>query len=242
MLQKSHIRSATVIRCSALALWAFTASAAALAAATPDDTLTVHGHAEIMTNPDVAYATLAVTTQSPQQNAAVTANAKSVRAVISALHRDQITDKDIQTQYVTVQPQYSTGDTPVRTGFQVQNAIRITIGNLEKAGQILDDATKAGATDVSSLSFDLADRSRVEGQALVAAVANARSKADLLAGAAGVDIGRVTSLTEGTPPDIMPVVYNGLAMKRDDSTPVQSQQITVAADVTISYSITPTQR
>ena len=239
-------------RTSALALaGVFAAAGSALAiggrpviATAMDNTLTVHGHAELQAKPDVAYATLGVTTQSTVQATAVNANTQRVKAVITALKRDGISDKDIQTQYYTVQPQYSYPSN-TRTGFQVQNSVRVTVRDLNKAGQVIDDATTAGATDVSSLSFDLSDRSRVQGQALVAAVANARSKADLLAGAAGIDLYQVVTLTEGTPPEVIPIMYNTFRAKgaeADSGTPIQQQQITVAADVTVSYAIGASQK
>jgi len=234
----SHISALTIAGILAANGSVFAIGGRPVIATTADNTLTVHGHAELQAKPDVAYATLAVTTQSTVQNTAVTSNTQRVKAVIAALKKDGVADKDIQTQYYTVQPQYSYPSN-TRTGFQVQNSVRVTVRDLNKAGQVIDDATTAGATDVSSLSFDLSDRNRIQGQALVAAVANARSKADLLAGAAGVDLFQVVSLTEGTPPDVIPIMYNSFRAKgaEADTTPIQQQQITVAADVTVSYAI-----
>jgi hypothetical protein len=212
-----------------------------------DNALTVHGHSELRARPDIAYATLGVTTQSTSQTTAVSTNAQRVKAVIAALKKDGLPDKDIQTQYYTVQPQYDYSVSPaVSTGFQVENAVRVTVRDLSKAGAIIDDATNAGATDVSSLSFDLSDRNRVQGQALIAAVANARSKADLLAGAAGVDVGRVLDINEDSAPSVTPIEYSPgrklMAAAMAPTTPIQSQDITVTADVTVSYAISATQK
>lgn len=211
-----------------------------------DNSVTVHGHAILRSKPDIAYATIAVTTHAATQDKAVSANATRVKALISTLKQDGIPDKDIQTQYYTVQPQYDyTPSPPVRTGYEVQNAVRVTIRNLTKAGQILDHATTAGATDVSSLSFDIANKDGIQGQALAAAVANARSKADLLAGAAGVSIGRVLSVTEDSAPMVTPLEFNMArksTMAAADTTPIQPQEISVTADVTLSYSITANEK
>ncbi|BDI34023.1 SIMPL domain-containing protein [Capsulimonas corticalis] len=202
--------------------------------------ITAHGHAETKVKPDILKATLGVTTISRSQADAVSANATRAKAVLAALHSGGVADKDIQTQYYTVQPQYDYKKSPaVLTGYQVSNSIQVTVRDLTKGGVIIDQATKAGATDVNDLTFDLSDRKKAEGAALVAAVANARSKADLMAGASGVSLGRLISLDEGTAPTFEPVMFKSRAMAADtsDTTPVVPQEIVVTADVTVVYDI-----
>ena len=204
--------------------------------------LTIHGHAEITVKPDIAYATLGVVTQSRDQSEATSDNASRVKAVISALEGSAIAAKDIQTQYYTIQPQYDYQATPpLLTGYQVTNSIRVTVRDLGKAGLILDKATSAGATEVSGISFDLADRSRAEGSALVAAVADARSKADLMAGAAGVSLVRITSISNDVATPISPIYMGGVramaGAKEPATTPIVPQEIQVSSDVTMTYSI-----
>jgi uncharacterized protein YggE len=129
----------------------------------------------------------------------------------------------------------------VLTGYQVTNSIRVTIRNLSKSGLIVDKATNAGANVVNGISFDLADRSKAQGIALIEAVRNARSKAELIAGAAGINVGHILSITEGSTPTIQPVMFAkaAMAMTADAApqTPIQTQDITVTSDVTVSYGI-----
>ena len=204
--------------------------------------ITVTGHSELQVKPDIAYASLQVLTQDRDQSVAVASNATRSQAVIDILRKSMIDDKDIQTESYMVQPAYDYRVTPaVLTGYQVTNSVRVTIRNIAKAGLIVDKATTAGANVVNGISFDLADRSKSQGIALIEAVRNARSKAELVAGAAGINVGRVLSLTEGTAPTIQPVMYakTAMAMTADAApqTPIQSQDITVSADVTVSYGI-----
>ncbi|HEY3331671.1 MAG TPA: SIMPL domain-containing protein [Capsulimonadaceae bacterium] len=204
--------------------------------------ITVTGHSELKVKPDIAYANLQVITQDKDQSVAVAANATRTQAVIDTVKRSQIADKDIQTEYYTVQPMYDYRNSPaVLTGYQVTNSIRVTIRNLSKAGLIIDKTTQAGANSVGGVSFDLADRNKAQGLAIVEAVRNAASKADLIAGAAGVSVGRALSITEGTAPTIQPVMYAQKTMMMADAsaptTPIMSQDITITADVTVSYAI-----
>jgi len=203
--------------------------------------ITAFGHGEIKAKPDIAYATIGVTIQDRDQVAAVNADSLRSKAVMAALKSSQIADKDMQTQYYTVQPQYDYRISPaLLTGYQVTNSIQVTFRDLSKIGIVLDKVTKAGATDVGGVSFDLADRSRVEGDALALAVANARRKADLMAGAAGVTLGKIISVSEGQRNIAQPIpMMRAMAAgpMQDTSTTIVPQQIEVTADATIVYSI-----
>ena len=202
--------------------------------------LTAHGHAELKAKPDIARFTVSVTTQSDQQAAAAQDNARRTTALLAALKAAGVAEKDIQTQDYNVQPQYDYKPSPpVLTGFQVTNSIQVTVRELGKAGVILDKATQSGATDVSGLTFDLADRTAAERQALAQAVTEAQSKADAMALAAGVGRGRLLSLTEGSPVVVQPL-FQARAMAAEapqPSTPVEANEITVTADVTAVYAI-----
>ena len=202
--------------------------------------LTAHGHAELTVKPDIARFTATVTTQAAKQDDAAQDNARRTTAVLAALKAAGVADQDIQTESYSVQPQYDYKPSPpVQTGFQAANSVQVTIRNLSKAGSILDTATQAGATEVSGLSLDLADRTAAERRALAAAVLEARAKADAMAQAAGIGRGPLLSLTEGTPVVVQPL-FQARSLAADAvrlPTPVEAHGITVTADVTAVYAI-----
>jgi uncharacterized protein YggE len=204
--------------------------------------ITVSGHSEIDAKPDVAYATLGVTVQAPAQADAVSQAAAKSTAVKDALIKAGVANADIQQDSYQVQPQYDYHTSPgVLVGYQVANMFKVTIHNLPKVGVIVDKATQAGANQVNDVTYDLTDRSVVQGQALAAAVTNARSKADLMAGAAGVTVGRLISLQENGGQQTvrpMPMMF-GMArnVAAAPTTPIQQQDIIIDANVTAFYSI-----
>ncbi len=201
--------------------------------------ITVHGHAEIMLKPDIARLTVSVTTNAPHQADAARNNATQATALLKALKAAGIASDDIQTSGYTVQPQYEypKDGKQVLNGYQVTNSMDVTIRNLDKIGAIIDKAVQSGATQIDGPNYDLANRSQGEGEALTAAIANARSKADLMAGAAGVSLGKLTSLTEDSAPRVVPLVFAREAMADAPSTPISTQKITVTADVTEIYAL-----
>ena len=203
--------------------------------------ITAHGHGEVKVKPDIALITIAVNTQSQDQAQAGAQNAMQTTAVLKALREAGIAEKDIQTQSYTVQPQYDyDAKPPALTGYQVQNSIQATVRDLTKVGLVIDKTTAAGASQINGVSFDLSDRSKAESDALALAVAGARRKASVMADAAGVDLGRLLTLTEGSDaPPVRPIFMEARAMmaKSAPETPIADQQISVTADATLVYAM-----
>ena len=141
-----------------------------------------------------------------------------------------------------MQPQYDyDAKPPALTGYQVDNSVQATVRDLTRVGLVIDKTTAAGASQISGISFDLSDRSRAESDALALAVAGAKRKAGVMASAAGVDLGRLLTLTEGTDaPPVRPVYLSAMRAMTPQAapeTPIADQQITVTADATLVYAM-----
>lgn len=209
--------------------------------AAADSGLTVHGHAEMKVRPDIAYVSVGVVTQARDSTQAVADNAARATALMAALKKAGLADKDIQTQSYGVEPQYDYNASPaVLTGYQVTNTVQVTVRDLARVGQVIDAATQAGGNQINGVTFDLADRTQAEAQVLAQAVVEARVKASVMAQAAGVSLGRLMQLTEGSEPVVQPLVMERpMLMKAaaEPSTPVSAQDISVTADVTALYGL-----
>ncbi|MGO8670233.1 MAG: SIMPL domain-containing protein [Capsulimonadaceae bacterium] len=203
--------------------------------------LTVHGHGDIQARPDVAYLTVSVTTRDHDETKGIDSNSTAVRAVVSALKDTPVSDRDIQTESYTVQPEYDYRTTPATfNGYAVTDTIRVAVRDLSRVGIALDRATRAGATAIDDVSFDLQDHSRAECDALALAIADARAKADLMAGAAGVSLGRIISISEGASAPVGPVhpaTPPAAASGAPTMASIQPQIIDVQSDATIVYGI-----
>ncbi|MGI4790574.1 MAG: SIMPL domain-containing protein [Janthinobacterium lividum] len=203
--------------------------------------ITTTGHGEVKVKPNIARITITVTTQSTDQAEAVRQNATRTTAVLAALRGVQIADKDIETQSYTVQPQYDYKPSPpLLTGYQVQNSVQATVRDLTKIGLVIDKATAGGASEIGGVSFDLSDRAQSQSQALSQAVIAAKRKAGVMASAAGVDLGRLLTMTEGSTEPVIRPVYAMRSLKVADTsaeTPVNDQQITISADATLVYAM-----
>lgn len=156
--------------------------------------ITVNGVGRVSTVPDEAEFSLGVTTEGTTARRALAANSERMRALIGALKAAGVADRDIQTRDVSVGSDW---DADGRSDdFVASNTVSVLIRDLDRAGSVLDAATRAGATNVYGPSLTRANRDDLEAKALEDALANARKRAEALAAAAGVRLGAVTAISE----------------------------------------------
>jgi len=92
---------------------------------------------------------------------------------------------------------YTSGQPEVQFGsYLARNILRVNVRQPARVGEVVDTATRAGATVSSSFSFQVADEPGARRSLLEAAGRDARAKAETLAAAAGKQIGDPISITE----------------------------------------------
>lgn len=208
-----------------------------------EHTIAVSGTGHIVLTPDIADLRLGVSSTAKTVKAARSAAATSMTAVIASLKSLGIADKDIQTTTLSLQPvyDYNLNTNPPRlTGYQLSNAVAVTVRDLDKLGDAIDNALAAGATSLDGVSFRVADQTAAEQQARQAAINEAKAKAKTLADAAGVSISGVASISETVAPVPYPVYYGfgaAGAPAKDVQTPVQPGSTEVTVTVAVVYLI-----
>ena len=205
-------------------------------------TITVSGVGKVVTAPDVADVRLGVAFNRPTVKAARADAAAAMTKVIAALKALGIADRDIQTTNVSLQPtyDYNVNTNPPRiTGYSLSNGVAVTIRNLDKVGDAIDNSLAAGATTLDGVSFRVDDPARAQKQARTDAMAQAKASADALAAAAGVTITGVASITETATPVPYPIFYGTAsgAPAKDMATPIQPGTTDVTLTVSVVYLI-----
>lgn len=210
--------------------------------ATQEHTVTVSGTGEISVAPDVADVVLGVMAQKPTAAEAQSAAATSMTAVVAAVKKSGVADKDIVTINLNLSPVYdygSGGSAPRLTGYQYANTVKVIVRNINSVASVVDGAVAAGATTVSGISFRLDDPKVVQAQARQLAMNDARTKADALASAAGVSVKGVATIAEAAV-QTNPVYYSGAldqAKAASVSTPIQTGTTDIVVQVTVSFLI-----
>ena len=215
--------------------------------ACPENLITVSGTGEVMTEPDIGLVTLGVKTEHADVRTAQEQNAMTMDERITSLLAAGIPRQDIQTVSYNIYPVYDDETRPFGEDvkyYQVTSMVQVTVREVSRTGEIIDIAVKNGANQVSSVGFSLSPEKEksLRATVLTQAVGNARSDADVTAAATGVTITGVKSVVVGSV--YVPVAYdnryNGSAEMKAVAvpTPIETGQIKVSAQVSISYLIT----
>lgn len=173
------------------------------------------------------------TAQEVQQEAA-----RRSSAVVAFLKNQNV--EKLQTTGIQLNPVYSYINNVQRiTGYAANNTVSFRIPT-EKAGTLLDNAVKAGATQINGISFVANDEAiaAAQKQALKEATQDAQQQADAVFSALGFKSKEVVSIqvnNASSPPP--PMFLRAEAAKvADASTPVVGGEQQVEASVTLQIS------
>ena len=103
-------------------------------------------------------------------------------------------------------------------------------------GGVLDAVVANGANNLGGIAFSLQDVGAAEDEARRQSVADALSKAQVLANAAGVELGALVSISEGGMNMVQPRMMME-AMSADTPVPIATGAISVSAQVTLVFEI-----
>ena len=178
-------------------------AAPASAAQDPARTITVVGTGKVSLVPDIAQVNVGSEARADTVSEAKAEVDRQMEAIHAALEEKGIDEKDIQTSHYSIHYERDPmqvmkegpgGEGP--GGYRVSNLLRVTVRDVQKAGDVVDAAVEAGANQVYGVSFTVADESSWQGQAREKAFSDAKARAAELAGLAGVELGAVQSVSE----------------------------------------------
>ncbi|MBD2503370.1 SIMPL domain-containing protein [Anabaena azotica] len=175
------------------------------------------------------------TAQEVQQEAARRSSA------VVALLRSRNVEK-LQTAGIRLNPVYSYNNNVQRiTGYAASNTVSFRVPT-DRAGTLLDEAVKAGATQINGISFVATDEAiaAARQQALREATQDARQQADAVFSSLGFQAKEIVAIQVGgavAPPP--PILYRAEAAKQSleaGTTPVIGGEQQVEASVTLQIS------
>lgn len=198
-------------------------------------TVTVSGTATIRSSPDEAVVTLGVQTQARSAQEALQQNANKMVDVMKALLDAGLKQGDVATAGISLYPDYDS-DGSVIVGYTAQNLVSATVHDMDRVGEVIDQAVAAGANLAGGISFQLSDQDQGVDRALQAAVEDARSKAEILAAAGGATLGPVVSIDETGRP-VTPTIYYDRMAAEAATTPISAPTLETQVSVTVVWSL-----
>lgn len=202
-------------------------------------TFTVSGEGEASAVPDLARIRAGVRTQAADAKNALAANTAAMNKVFDAMRKVGIADKDMRTSEVSVRPLYAhqPQTEPAKIiGYQVSNQVTVAVRDLSKLGTALDAFVAAGANELGGISFSIDKPGSLLDEARKAAIADARRKAELMAKAAGVKLGKLITMTESGGSGPVPRLAYARAVEAAP-VPTAAGEQTESAHVSLTFEI-----
>lgn len=204
-------------------------------------TITVVGEGEISAEPDQATITLGVQLYDESAQAAATELRSTMEAVIEAIRTLGIPERSIQTRNYSIffERDYQTPLSGAQEGrpagiYRVENTVRVVIDDVSNAAGVVEAAIGAGANQMYGIAFSLSEPGAIDAQAREAAMADARERAQTLAEAEGLAVGRAVEISEV----VGGAAYEGqaLAMGRGGG-PIEPGSTRYTARVRVTYEL-----
>jgi uncharacterized protein YggE len=225
--------AALVLAAAAFAGVAQPESASGQAEQSADQTITATGLGSVETTPDRAELSFGVERQAQNARQALVAASAAIARVVEAVRAQGIAPADIQTQQISIGPNYAEDGRRI-VGYSATASVSVRLNDLGRAGALIDEAVEAGANQVYGPSLSASDSDERYREALRRAVADARTKAQALASAAGVSLGQVVALTEGGSAQPVPVAAD---TTRAEAAQIEPGTQRIEASVSVSFAI-----
>jgi uncharacterized protein len=166
----------------------------------PPRVVRVSGTADVRVVPDRAVIEIGVEKQDASATVAKRAADDAARRILDDLRSSGIEEKDIQTTFLSLQPQFNYRKGMKMSYFVASQTLSITLRDISRLDVIVGSLIKAGGNRIDSIEYGTSDLRKYRDQARDLAVKAAREKAHALAHALGQEIGKAYSIDEVAEP------------------------------------------
>lgn len=203
--------------------------------------LVAKGEGTLIVPPDRVRINLGVETKNVSSDVAAAQNAELMNRTMKALLATGLKSEAIQNKLYSLE--IPSEDFLVRaltkeekpSEYVATSSVTIELNATEDVGKLIQTAIAAGSNKIGSIRFYLNDPSPEESKALAKAISNAKTKAEMMAQAAGVELGRILEISEGYSSSYAAEAPAPVA--GESQIQIKPQMIEVSADVTLTYEI-----
>lgn len=207
--------------------------------------LTVQGSGAVTLNADKATVALGIRKYAPEVRDVQQAVNRDMEAVIAVLMEAGVQKEELFTSSIGIYPEYNydTVDDEEYNrirGYSASNSITFVTDDIENVGALIDIAFDAGANTLDDVSFSASDTREASNEALRLAIGDARAKAEVMAEAAGMALGGVVSISEGSGYSYTaPALFDKdvVAESEGAATRVIASRQSVTASVTVQFEL-----
>ena len=203
--------------------------------------LVVTGEGKVSVTPDIAIINLGVEENGVSLKQVQDSVNKKSKNLVDTLKKLGVGESDIKTTSYNIYPDYDYNLQPAKiTGYRVSTNYRVKVKDFDKVNDILVKATESGANAIGNISFDINEitKNKKLQEAREEGVAKAKEKAQGLAKAAGISLGKIINVSEsqgGNYPGPMALLEkSGAEISQPDIQPGETE---LSVTVSLSYEI-----
>lgn len=200
--------------------------------------VSVQGTGEVTVKPDMATINIGVQTKDLDAGKAQSDNAVKMDKINKAIKALGVKDDDLQTSQYNIYKNRNYNDTKEEEYYVVSNTLTIRVMNIDKVGDIIDVASKAGANKINSIDFGVKNEAKYYQEALKNAMSSAKGKATTIMATFGKKPGLPYKVSEAN-------YYGGVVRatyamdmaveKSSISTPIEAGDLTIRTNVSVEY-------
>lgn len=170
-------------------------------------TVNVVGEASIETTPTLVNISVSIEGEGKDAKLLRQENGEKLAKVIQAINKEEVPMKNFQTDYVSLYKNYDYNTKTYQ--YRISQTIKIKLDNLAKYETLMDALFEAGVNQINSVTFGIEDstRAKLQQEARIAAIDDARKKALLYATSLDQNIGKALTIREtslrDTPASVM---------------------------------------
>ena len=160
--------------------------------------ITVNGDAVVTVQPDQIVINFGIETWDKDIMAAKQKNNEIMKKAMTVIKESGIPDKDIQTDYLSVEPRYNDNyEKKDLIGYFVRNTFVVTLSDPGKVEDLVSKVLQSGVNYIHGINFQTTELKKYREQARKLALNAAKDKAEKMAAALGQTIGDPLQISEG---------------------------------------------
>ena len=211
------------------------------------NTVTVSGDGKVYAKPDMASLTVSVSElANTSQEALNNANTK-INSVIEKLKSNSIAEEDIQTSQLNIYPEYDyTSGGSILRGQRASISLTVKVKSLDdkatKAAKVIDDVSTVSNVSISSINFDIENKTSLFTSARELAFNKAKQKAEELSKLSGTKLLAPVSISDATydvstPSPMLNYASDAVKSGAEGATSIQTGQLEVSINLNVVFGI-----
>lgn len=206
--------------------------------------LIVTGEGKVYVTPDIATISIGIQENGASLKTVQENVSRKTNTLTAAIKGLGVKDEDIKTTSYNLYPTYDYDSEPYRiNGYRVSTSYSVKIRDFDKVNDIIVAATQSGANMEGGIAFEVNEETKREklNEARKLATDNAKEKAEGLAKAAGISLGKIVNISESQGIDAPRYYAAGMALEDLAKAPaepsIEAGETEIEVTVSLSYEV-----